>query len=307
MPKPDRKTLFRFSLTGLICLLALLLGHALWRHYMQTPWTRDGRIKADVINVAPDVSGIVTQVLIHDNQLVKKGDVLFVVDQRRYELALQQADALLASRKSDSTQRQHEAQRRAELNAQAISEETRESSRSQATSANALYLEALGARDTARLNLERTEVRAPVNGYIGNLNVHAGDYATAGRAVLAIIDTQSFRVDGYFEETQIPLFREGDGATIRLMSGGRELKGHVESISRGITDRDNATGQELLANINPTFSWVRLAQRIPVRVHIDEIPPDVVLAAGMTATVVVHPQEQGKAAIQNGSTDKKAR
>ncbi|MDQ8037856.1 MAG: HlyD family secretion protein [Pedobacter sp.] len=292
MPKPDRKTLFRLSLTGIICLVALLLGHALWQHYMHTPWTRDGRVKADVINVAPDVSGIVTKVLIRDNQLVKKGDVLFVIDPQRYALALQQADAMLASRKSDSSQRQHEAQRREQLNLQVISEETRESSRAQATSANALYLQALGARDTAKLNLERTEVKAPADGYIGNLNVHVGDYATSGRAVLAIIDTSSFRVDGYFEETQIPLFREGDPVSIRLMSGGRELAGHVESISRGITDRDNATGQELLANINPTFSWVRLAQRIPVRIHIDEIPEDMVLAAGMTATVVVHPEER---------------
>ncbi len=286
------KTAFRFSFTALLLVIAVILGVTLWNHYLHTPWTRDGRIRADVVNIAPDVSGVVTRLAVKDNQFVHKGDVLFVIDQERYQLAVQQTDALLASRKADYAQRQNAAQRREQLTVQVISQETRESSRSEATSANALYQETLAARDIARLNLARTEVRSPVDGYIANLSIHVGDYAKAGQAAVAVIDSNSFWVNGYFEETQIPLMREGDPVSIRLMSGNRELSGHVDGISRGITDRDNATGHELLADVNPTFSWVRLAQRIPVRIRIDKIPDDVVLAAGMTCTLVVKPASQ---------------
>ena len=288
------KTVIRFSITAALLIVAAILGVTLWNHYLHTPWTRDGRIRADVVNIAPDVSGVVVSVAVKDNQFVHKGDVLFVIDQARYTLALHQAEALMASRRTDSAQRQREAKRREQLGPQAVAQEQRESSRSDATSATAIYMQAQAARDQARLDLDRTKVLSPVDGYISNLNIHVGDYARVGQAAVAIIDSHSFWVNGYFEETRIPLIHEGDVVSIRLMSGGRELSGHVEGISRGITDRDNVTGQELLADVNPTFSWVRLAQRIPVRIHIDAIPDDIVISAGMTCTLIVKPAKAPK-------------
>ena len=296
----------RFSITAVLFVIAVFLGVTLWNNYLHTPWTRDGRIRADVINVAPEVSGKVVLMNVKDNQFVRKGDVLFIIDSSSYTLTLQQADALLASRRADYARRQKEAARRDQLR-EIIAEEARETSRTEATSASAVYRQAQAARDQAQLDLQRTEVRSPVDGYISNLNIHAGDYAHTGQAVVAIIDSHSFWVNGYFEETKIPLIRVGDPVSIRLMSGNRELNGHVEGISRGITDRDNVTGQELLADVNPTFTWVRLAQRIPVRIHIDSIPDDVVLSAGMTCTLVVKPRKtsentQGNAEKENPKT-----
>jgi multidrug resistance efflux pump len=176
-----------------------------------------------------------------------------------------------------------------------VSSESREASASSASTAAALYQEAEAARDTAALNLKRTEILAPVDGYVTNLDVHPGDFASAGRALLALIDDQSFRVNGYFEETKLPYLHLGDPVRIRLMSGGPELQGHIESISRGITDRDNPAGPRLLADVNPTFNWVRLAQRVPVRIAFDDIPDGLVLASGMTCTVIVMPPKAAKA------------
>jgi RND family efflux transporter MFP subunit len=284
----NTKSVFRFLATAAIFGVAIGIGIALWRHYMQSPWTRDGRVRADVINVAADVSGIVTSVAVHDDQSVKKGDLLFHIDAERYKLALAQAEATLAADRSELAQRRSEAARRAKLAGEVVTAENRDIAATQAESATAKVQAAIAARDIAQLNLDRTEVHAPADGYISNLDVHPGDYAVAGHAALALIDRNSFWVNGYFEETKLPKLHLGDAVDIRLMSGPR-LRGHIASLSRGITDRDNATGQQLLANVNPTFSWVRLAQRVPVRIAIDQLPPEVDLVAGMTCTVVVQP------------------
>jgi len=289
-PAINRETLARFLLTAGVFLLAALLGHALWLHYMSSPWTRDGRVKANIISVAPDVSGLVTEVAVRDNQFVRAGEVLLRIDPARYRLALGQAEATLAARRTELGLRRDEAARRASLAGAVVSQESRSTAQGEASSAGARLDEALAARDLARLNLERTEVRAAVDGYVSNLNVHGGDYVSAGKPVLALIDSHSFWAYGYFEETKLPLIRVGDPATVRLMSSGEELKGHVESLSRGITDRESGTGRELLADVNPTFSWVRLAQRVPVRIRLDQMPKDVLLTAGMTCTVIVHPR-----------------
>ena len=268
--------------------LAVIVGVALWRHYMESPWTRDGRVKADVISIAPDVSGLVVEVAVHDNQAVHKGDLLFRIDEARYKLALAQANASLNADRAQLELHRRESMRRAVLAGEVVSTESRDTAATLADASAAQADAAVAARDLAQLNLARTEVRAPTDGYISNLEVHPGDYANAGHPLLALIDSHSFWVYGYFEETKLRLFKEGDAVDIRLLSGPA-LTGHVESLTRGITDRDNATGQQLLANVNPTFSWVRLAQRIPVRIHIDAVPDGVLLAAGMTCTVVVHP------------------
>jgi RND family efflux transporter MFP subunit len=268
--------------------LAALLALALWHHYMDSPWTRDGRVRANIISIAPDVSGIVVEVAVRDNQTVHKGDLLFRIDEARYKLALARARASLSDAQAQLALRRREARRRAQLAAQVVSRENRDTAATQADAAGARYDAAVTARDLAQLNLDRTRVVAPTDGYVTNLEVHPGDYAVAGHPQLALVDSHSFWVYGYFEETKLPLIALGDAVDIRLLSGAH-LRGHVESFTRGIADRENGTGSRLLASVNPTFSWVRLAQRIPVRIHIDDVPANVLLAAGMTCTVVVHP------------------
>lgn len=281
------RMLFQFVCTIIIFAAAVLVSRALWNRYMNSPWTRDGRVRADVIKVAADVSGIVVHVAVKDNQSVHKGDLLFTVDRERYRLALEKANAVLAARKAEMAMRQQEAERRARLENMVVSAEIRENARSQADSATATYQEAMVAVETAKLNLNRTEVRSPVDGFITNLSVHPGDFASAGDAKLAVIDKNSFWVYGYFEETKLHLLHQGDQVEIRLLGNAPVLKGHIESFARGISDHDNPTSRELLSDVNPVFNWVRLAQRVPVRVKIDYIPEQVRLAAGMTCTVMV--------------------
>ncbi|AYX06208.1 efflux RND transporter periplasmic adaptor subunit [Burkholderia pseudomallei] len=287
------RKLFGFVATAVILIVAILIGRTLWVHYMDEPWTRDGRVRAEIVNVAPDVSGAVVELPVHDNQFVKQGDLVMQIDPSHFRIAVEQAQAAVAARRAELQMRRADAARRADLDALVVSKESRENSAQTASSAEAQYQQALAALDAAKLNLERTRVVAPVDGYVTNLQVFKGDYASAGQAKLAIVDSHSFWVYGYFEETKLPRVKIGAKAEMRLMSGG-VLKGHVESISRGIYDRDNPQSRDLVADVNPTFNWVRLAQRVPVRIHIDEVPKDLVLSAGTTCTVIVEPDGGGK-------------
>ncbi|CAB3799210.1 p-hydroxybenzoic acid efflux pump subunit AaeA [Paraburkholderia caffeinitolerans] len=282
------RNIIGFIATALIFVVAILVGRVLWVHYMDEPWTRDGRVRAEVVNIAPDVSGAVVELPVRDNQFVHKGDLLMQIDPSHYQIAVEQAQAAVAARKAELTMKQDDARRRADMDSQVVSQESRENASHTASSAQAQYQQALAALDAAKLNLERTRVVSPVDGYITNLQVFRGDYANAGQARLAVVDSHSFWVYGYFEETKLPRVKVGNKADIKLMSGGT-LEGHVESISRGIYDRDNPQSRELLADVNPTFNWVRLAQRVPVRIHIDKVPDDMTLSAGTTCTVVVKP------------------
>jgi RND family efflux transporter MFP subunit len=280
-----RKTV-GFVATIAVFAVAIMAARILWTHYMDRPWTRDGRVRADVINVAPDVSGAVVAMPVTDNQFVHKGDLVMQIDPSHYQITVEQAKATVAQRKTELQMRRDGAARRADMDSQVVSRENRDNSVQASAGAAAQLAQAEAALDAAQLNLERTHVVAPVDGYVTNLNTHRGDYAVAGTAKLAIIDSRSFWVYGYFEETKLPRIRVGDKATMQLMSGG-VLHGHVESISRGIYDRDNPESRELLADVNPTFNWVRLAQRVPVRIRIDSVPASVSLSAGTTCTVAV--------------------
>lgn len=282
------RQLIGFIATALVLVLALAIGQRLWVHYMDEPWTRDGRVRAQIVNVAPDVSGAIVELPVADNMLVKKGQVLMRIDPSHYQVAVEQAQAQVAARRAEWQMRRADAARRADMDSLVVSKENRENASSAATAAEAQYQQAVAALDAAKLNLARTTVVSPVDGYVTNLSVFQGDYATAGTPKLALVDSHSFWVYGYFEETKLPRVKIGDKAEIRLMSGG-VLQGHVESISRGIYDRDNPQSRELVADVNPTFNWVRLAQRVPVRIHIDRVPDGIVLAAGTTCTVVVSP------------------
>jgi multidrug resistance efflux pump len=272
-------------------------GYELWDYYMLSPWTRDARIRADVVTIAPDVAGFVNDLRVKENQIVRRGDILFVLDQERYKRDLAKAEATVESRKAEMLMRRDEANRRAKLTTIAISTEAKENAQHIAASTAAAHDQAVADLSTAKLNLERTVVRAPVNGYVTNLTLVVGQYAAVGTRLMALIDSDSYRVDGYFEETKIPVIRPGARVEIRLMSGEPPLRGHVDSLSHGITIRDNPDGPELLANVNPTFKWVRLAQRVPVRIQIDEIPETVRISSGMTCTVVVASQPREWAVV----------
>ncbi|MGO4715850.1 efflux RND transporter periplasmic adaptor subunit [Bradyrhizobium sp. 2TAF24] len=284
---PSLTSIIRVAVTLAAVVLAAVAGWYLWRTYEDSPWTRDGRVRANVVNVAPDVAGAVVDLRIKDNQEVRIGDVLFTIDPARYQLALAQAEAALAGAKTVYDQRQEELERREKLSSVSISEEALTQARSAALSAQASYDQAVAALGVAKLNFARTEVRSPVNGHVTNLLVDRGDYATAGRAMVAIVDSDSYYIAGYFEETKLRNIRVGDPASVRLMGYPEPIQGHVQSVARAITDRENAIAGDLIANVNPTFSWVRLAQRIPVRIAIDRVPDGVTLSAGMTATIVL--------------------
>lgn len=284
------KKFFSLIATLLVLAAAVAIGRQLWVHYMNTPWTRDGRVRADIINVAADVPGYVVDVPVRDNQLVKKGDVLMQIDPEHYQVAVKQAQALVASRKATWEMRKVNAHRRADMDNLVISRENRDDASNIANSALADYQHAQAQLAAAELDLKRTRILATVDGYVTNLNVHRGDYARTGEPKMAVVDKDSFWVYGFFEETKLPHVKVGDQADLQMMSG-EVLKGHVESISRGIYDRDNPESRELIADVNPTFNWVRLAQRVPVRIHIDEVPEGFLLAAGTTCTVVVKPQQ----------------
>ncbi|MDN3564840.1 efflux RND transporter periplasmic adaptor subunit [Paeniroseomonas aquatica] len=279
----------RVALTLLAVLLAGLAGWQLWDYYMLAPWTRDGRVRADVVGITPDVSGLVAAVAVRDNQAVRRGELLFEIDRTRFELAVQQAEAAALSRWSVYQQAQRDAQRLGRLDQSAVSVQAQERATADAQQAAAAYQQSIADRDLARLNLERSRVLAPVNGAVTNLDLRPGDYVTAGRAVFALLDTDTIRVEGYFEETKLPRIAPGAVARVRLMGESRILTGRVESIAGAIEDRDRAAGPNLLANVNPTFSWVRLAQRVPVRIAIDTPPPGIRLLSGRTATVAIDP------------------
>ncbi|RYM10714.1 efflux RND transporter periplasmic adaptor subunit [Sphingobium cupriresistens] len=288
-----RQNLLR-SLATLLVILVVLGGiYALWLRYQVEPVTRDGKVRADMVPVAADVSGLVTEVKVADNQKVRKGEILFIIDRPRYRLALEQAEANVASQRTALAQAVRE-DRRNRAMPEVIAAEVIEQGTARVEGLRATIGQEVAARDLARFNLERTIVRAPVDGTVSNMSLQPGVYLTAGKAALALVYDHSLRVEGYFEETKLPAIRVGDRASIYLMGVADEIEGHVQSIAGGVEDRERAGTDGQLANVNPSFTWVRLAQRIPVRVTIDRIPPNVRMIPGQTATVVVHPRDDGR-------------
>jgi RND family efflux transporter MFP subunit len=280
------KIVGRVLVTLTVVILAIVGARWLWIHYNVEPWTRDGRVRADIVQVSPDVNALVTEVRVKDNQSVEKGDVLFVLDRPRFELALRQAEASVAADEVALAQAKRESERNRNLKDLATTEQVEEG-QSKVDQLVAQLNSARVQRDLARLNLVRTTVHAPVNGIVTNVELRPGDYASAGRQVLALVDIDTIHVDGYFEETKLPSIRVGDRALVHIMGIKAELPGTVESIDAGIEDRERSQSSDALANVNPTFSWVRLAQRIPVRIKLDPTTRDIRLIAGRTATVSI--------------------
>jgi multidrug resistance efflux pump len=286
-PNPKSEEMKRYLRAGVIAILAIIFGWVIWYHYQLAPWTRDGRVRVQVANVASEISGKIIEIKVHDNQRVKRGDPLFVIFKDDYRLALEQAEAQVESAEANMNVQKLDAVRREKLGSSIVSMEDIQTFSSTAVRASAVYNAAIAARDLAKLNLDRTVIYSPVNGYVTNFEMRIGDYAHPGETKLSIVDEDSYWVSAYFEETKLPRIHEGDIARIKLMGVGPELDGRVESISRGIADTNTGKGSQSLPDVDPVFTWVRLAQRIPVRIAIDHVPDGVVLAAGQTCSVVV--------------------
>lgn len=266
---------------------AILSGYLLWQYDRTSPWTRDGRVRADTVVVAPDVSGLVVSVPVKDNQRVRKGEILFQVDPLRFSLALSAARARVMEGYSDMMNRLQDARRYRELLASGhASPERAETMETLARESRARYEEAVALLASAQLDLVRSSVRARVNGYVTNLHLRPGDFVSRGQGSVALVDSDSYYVDGYFEETKLPFIRRGDRMEIRLMGVSKPLFGEVESISRGISDQERSEQSGQVPRVNPTFSWVRLSQRVPVRIRLEPLPQGVLLVSGQTATVI---------------------
>ncbi|AHI68114.1 efflux RND transporter periplasmic adaptor subunit [Burkholderia thailandensis] len=279
--------LLRTCLTAAILVTILGAIYALWTRYQIEPLTRDGKVRADVVPIAPDVGGLVTDVRVHDNQKVTKGQVLLVIDPSRYRIALEHAQADLASQQAELDEAVREDRRNRAL-PDVVATESTEQGATRVEKLRAAVAQARAARDLAALNLERTRVRAPVDGTVTNVGLLPGVYLSAGKGAMALVNDRSLRVEGYFEETKLPAIHVGDPASVYLMGIASEIRGHVQSIAGGVEDRERAGGAAQLANVNPAFTWVRLAQRIPVRVAIDSVPPGLRLVPGQTASVEIH-------------------
>jgi multidrug resistance efflux pump len=272
--------------------LAALLGWAMWGAYMGAPWTRDGTVRAYVVTMAPEVAGRIVELPVADNQLVHKGDLLMVIDPTDYAITVDQAEAAVARARADADNAVREAGRRAQLTTLETSEEQKQTYASNAQAAEATYRQAVANLARARVDLQRTSIHSPVNGYVTNLLAQLGDYATVGQIKISVVDADSFWVDGYFEETNLGAIQPGDPASIKLMGYSQIVLGHVGSIARGINVANAQPDQAGLASVNPIFTWVRLAQRVPVRIHIDQVPDGVRLIQGMTASVEVHHHDE---------------
>ncbi|SQJ20294.1 Inner membrane protein yibH [Serratia rubidaea] len=281
------KTLKYFS-TVIVCAIAICAGWWLWNYYMQSPWTRDGKVRAELVNITPEVSGRLTKITVHDNQYVSAGSLIFSLDAEPYRIALANAEAALAKAQSDLAKAEHEAARRRGLPRDVISSEALDAANLTAQAMKAAYKAAQANLAQAKWNLSKTQIYAPTDGYITNLQARVGNYASTGTPLVALVDVHSFYVLGYFEETKLKHIKEGNKADITLYNGNVPLQGQVESIGRAIYDQSVENGGNLLMDVKPNVPWVRLAQRVPVRIKLLNVPADLPLVAGTTCTISIH-------------------
>jgi multidrug resistance efflux pump len=294
-PDPDKDVLTNrlravpILVTLIVLVLAGVCVWTVWMAYVAAPWTRDGSVRAYVVTITPEISGRIVQLPVVDNQFVRKGDLLMAVDPTDYAIAVDQTQAAADQAKANAENAQREAERRAKLSLLETSEEEKQTYRTAAIAAAATARQAVANLAQARVNLERATIRSPVNGHVTNLLVQIGDYANAKQPAISVVDTDSYWVDAYFEETALGAINTGDRATIELMGYRTLLQGRVASIARGITVANAVRGQSGLADVNPIFTWVRLARRIPVRIELEHVPDGVRLVAGQTASVQIIP------------------
>lgn len=281
----------RYLITLLLLAAAGTVVYSYYQSYSSNPWTRDGQVSAYIVSITPRVTGQVIEVHVEDNTKVKKGDLLFEIDPSIYKatyrkaLATQkQAFALLAKAKNEE-QRALNLEKRTPGAVPVLTL----NNLNNAVETSAANVELAKANvEEAHLNLEYTKVYAPTNGYITNLNLRVGSQVVANSPVVALIDEDSFWIEGYFKETDLVGVDAQDTAYVTLMMHNNvQLEGHIKSIGFGIAKQDGSTGNDLLPNVNPNFQWIRLAQRIPIKVKLDKIPEDVQLRVGMTASIKI--------------------
>lgn len=277
--------------TLLILAMAVLAAMVIWDYYVAAPWTRDGSIRAQVANVAPQVSGQITEIRVVDNQYVHQGDVLYVIDPFDFQVALDTDKAQLRQKAADLQVKRVQAERRQHLTDLATTVEEQQIYVGNATQAQAVFEAAQQQVEQAEINLKRTQVRSPVNGYVTNLLLRVGDYAYAGTTNISVIDADSYWIDGYFEETKMAHVCIGDRAEAQLMGYRDPIVGQIQSVTRGISVSNAAPSTQGLPNVNPVYTWVRLAERVPVRIRITHVPAGVPLVSGMTATVTIRDAE----------------
>jgi multidrug resistance efflux pump len=272
-----------------ILLVAALSALVTWDYYVTAPWTRDGRVRVQVASIAPQVSGQITELRVADNQFVHKGEVLYIVDPFDFESALRTDQSALQEKAADLQVKRVQSERRQHMSNTAASTEEQQIYAGTAAQAKAAFDAARERVTLAEINLRRTEVRSPVNGFVTNLLVHLGDYARQGTANITVIDSDSYWIDGYFEETKLARICVGDRVEAKLMGYAQPITGHIATVTRGISVSNAATSAQGLPNVDAVYTWVRLAQRIPVRVVIDDVPEGVPLVSGLTATVAILP------------------
>ncbi|HCR3984372.1 TPA: p-hydroxybenzoic acid efflux pump subunit AaeA [Kluyvera ascorbata] len=280
------RNISRTAITVILVILAFIAIFRAWVYYTESPWTRDARFSADVVAIAPDVSGLITGVQVKDNQLVTKNQVLFVIDQPRYQKALAEAEADVSYYQALAEEKSREAGRRNKLGINAMSREEIDQSNNVLQTVLHQLAKAQATRDLARLDLERTVIRAPADGWITNLNVYAGEFITRGSTAVALVKQHSFYVMAYLEETKLERVRPGYRAEITPLGSNRVLKGTVDSMAAGVTNASSSVDSKGMATVDSNLEWVRLAQRVPVRIHLDDEPGNL-WPAGTTATVVI--------------------
>jgi multidrug resistance efflux pump len=291
--------LFRYLATGALVVAALVAARHGWLLYVTSPWTRDGMVRVQVANVAPQISGQIVDVRTFDNQHVHKGDILYVIEKFDFEVALENAKATILTREADLAVKKAQNARRAILTTLSTSIEEKQVFDGNAKMAEAALLAAKAALSQADINLQRTEVRSPVDGYVTNLLMRVGDYARAGTPNVSVIDEHSYWIDAYFEETKLVNVNVGDDVEATLLGYEVPIKGRIESITGGISAANAASSTQGLPNVDPIFTWVRLAQRIPVRIRIDQGAQEVPLIAGMTCSVSVVGRKKASAPTQD--------
>ncbi|MBS0849572.1 p-hydroxybenzoic acid efflux pump subunit AaeA [Citrobacter sp. JGM124] len=280
------KNITRPAITVVLVILACIAIFRAWAFYTESPWTRDARFSADIVAIAPDVSGLISEVNVRDNQLVKKDQVLFIIDRERYQKALTEAQADVDYYQALVSEKRREAGRRNSLGSNAISREEIDQSNNVLQTAVHQLSKSEALRDVADLDLQRTVIRAPADGWVTNLNVHTGEFITRGSTAVALVKQDSFYIQAYMEETKLEGIRPGYRVQITPLGSNQILHGTVDSISAGVANPSSTNDAKGIASIDSNLEWVRLAQRVPVRIHLDE-QPGIIYPAGTTATVVV--------------------
>lgn len=292
------KNLIKVSLTVVLLATAGYFGYNKYEAYIENPWTRDGQVRTQVIQVTPRISGMVTKIHVQDNQRVKTGDLLFEIDPSQFQVKLDQSKARL--------QRTLEAAKGTKIEYERVNKIYKRDkgavSQKDLVRNQTNYYKSLADIDsstekvnTAKLNLSYTKVYAEVDGYVSNINFQIGSQAVANHALLALVDDNAYWVFGFFREDAIPNVNVGDNAMVTLMAyPDTPLSGKVESIAWGIAHSDGNPGNNLLPSVKPVFQWIRLAQRIPVRIKLDKLPEEVKLRFGLTASVMVLKDDKDK-------------